>query len=58
MPLNLPLLISVKSSLNTGTLAWQGVNVVEVLSVGRELNLFCKSKDINQAFSTITELTQ
>lgn len=38
-------------------LAWNGINIIEVISIGSELSLLFKSKDVDRAFSTIKSLT-
>lgn len=37
-------------------LAWQGVSVIEIASIGWELNLFFRSSDVDRAFSVIKSL--
>jgi len=38
-------------------LAWEGVNVVELVSAGTELTLFVENKNVDIALSTIRKLT-
>jgi len=38
-------------------LAWSGISVIEVTSIGWELNMLFMNQDVNQAFSVIKSLT-
>jgi aspartokinase len=39
-------------------LAWNGVNIIEVISIGTELSIILKNTDADKAFSVIKALTQ
>lgn len=38
-------------------LAWEGINIIEVISIGTELSIIFKSSDANRAFSVLSVLT-
>ncbi|MFA4873049.1 MAG: hypothetical protein WC659_03885 [Patescibacteria group bacterium] len=38
-------------------LAWNGIGVIEVISIGWELNMFFMNTDVDQAFSVIKSIT-
>ena len=40
------------------TLAWEGINVVELVSAGTELSLFVEDKNVDRALHTIRTLTR
>ncbi|MBP6888833.1 MAG: aspartate kinase, partial [Candidatus Pacebacteria bacterium] len=38
-------------------LAWDGLNIIEVISIGSELSILFRSNDADRAFSVIKSLT-
>ncbi|TSC55732.1 MAG: hypothetical protein G01um101418_753 [Parcubacteria group bacterium Gr01-1014_18] len=38
-------------------LAWEGINIIEIISIGTELSILFKSNDVDRAFSIIKSLT-